>query len=251
MRQIGENMKKVLACILAILDIAILIVIINAIRTEHLAEKEIDNTETVSDFRPEEESDEEEPHSENTVDDYLLQGTVFPDEEELNSDEVDQGEPTPVIKYDPSVYSTDGVPTLEDFSWVTNDLYENGVMGDVDRLSANEVTGGWRTYIIADTEESHGSMSEYFLTTYIEGTEDDLSVRLDWLYVYITNEGEGHDDETDDTVLSGRWNGKGIEAAGAISLELTDFYYEDGKEYGVGKLHSESAPDCSVYLVRP
>lgn len=94
-------------------------------------------------------------------------------------------------------------------------------------------------------------MSEYFLTTYIEGDADDPSVRLDWSYIYITEKGAGYDDTTEDTVLDGRWNGTGIKADGVLSLDLTDLYHKDNKEYGVGKLVNSGGMNAVVFMVRP
>lgn len=133
-----------------------------------------------------------------------------------------------------------------DSGFVWQELSENKVR--IKELPS--VLGGWKAWIVSNPSDIDHQV--YDLTNInISGTENDLTVKLDWNYYYIIDSGdEGYSTEND-SVYKGTWSDTGIYAEGPGSISFYEFEYDNGKEYGLGKV---SYPDGSygyIALVRP
>ena len=153
----------------------------------------------------------------------------------------------------PVELSTDERPNLEDFLWYTEDVLYNGVptgAETIDHLSP--LIGGWKALIIYDPDNVYDSNAYEFLNIALSGTEDDLSLTLDWYLIYWSNEGESLDETgMEDTVFSGKWENGGLWASGAGTIRLTHYYEQNQKQYAVGTMDTPDGIPAFVALVRP
>ena len=131
-------------------------------------------------------------------------------------------------------------PTIGDFAW-----YENftSVPDDVRYLEAGEFDGNWKGMIVYD------ETTRSLLQAEIRTEPQDICVTLDWYQFWFNGE-EPAADDAPDTVLSGSSQGSGISAAGAGTLELTDFYEKDGRQYAIGSFQPEGFAAGTIVLVR-
>jgi len=149
--------------------------------------------------------------------------------------------------------STEERPNLEDFLWYTEDVLYNGVPADantIDKISP--LTGGWKALIIYDPNNEVASNAMEFLNIILAGTEDDLSLTLDWYLIFWSNEGESFDEaDMEDTVFSGKWESGGLWASGAGTIRLAQFYEQNQKQYAVGTMDTPDGVPALIALVRP
>ena len=154
---------------------------------------------------------------------------------------------------DPEAYEAADMPTLADFTWVTQDAMDGKVPADAEPLTDfREVTGNWKAYIVDITRDSNGSyMVETFLGISVAGSAEKSKLTFDWICTYNGRTGENYEDSSPDTEFEGAWSDGGIEALGTGMAEFTAFYYQDGKEYALGKMHWPDGVTGSLMMVRP
>lgn len=169
-------------------------------------------------------------------------------------------EPAPVVTSspadttDPSIdLSTYERPDLEDFLWYTEDVFYNGVPADAAIIdNVKYTTGGWKGLIIYDPDNDYGANAMEFLNVNIAGTEDDMSITLDWYLMFISGEGSSFDEtDMEDVVLDGEWVGGGIRAFGLGEMLLRRFYDLNNKQYAFGTLDTPDGIPAFIALVRP
>lgn len=151
-------------------------------------------------------------------------------------------------------YSTVERPDLSDFLWYLEGVYFDGPPQERTAVSDfSELTGGWKAYIWYDPNNVADAAGWDYLNIYIYGSADSATVMLDW---YMTSL---HDSDTmldmtgiDDTVLFGDYS-LSILSVGdpGYSFQFTDFYYMNGKQYGLGYMFLQSGEETYVALVRP
>ena len=153
--------------------------------------------------------------------------------------------------------STSQGPSLSDirgFKWNKNDgaHWENLTASAIKLTDFDAVKGGWKAYILDDPagKRSQSSM-EHFANINISGKPSDAKTTIDWIYLTLSDEGEGHDDTSPNSVFSGEWSNGTFTGIGSGKLTLKDFYFENGKEYGVGAYIWPDGVESIVALVRP
>jgi hypothetical protein len=149
--------------------------------------------------------------------------------------------------------STKERPNLEDFLWYTEDVFYGGVPTDAAIIDNVQYTmGGWKGIIIYDPDNKHGANAMEFLNVDIAGTENNLSLTLDWYLMFISGQGESFDEtDMEDTVFSGKWENGGLWASGAGTIRLTQFYELNGKQYAIGTMDTPDGIPAFIGLVRP
>ena len=156
---------------------------------------------------------------------------------------------------DPAAYEAADPPALSDFLWYTEDIRDGKVPANVERLSDfREVTGRWKGYIIDINQLPEGQgayMVETFLNITVDGKADSCELTFDWLYTHLGSTGEGYEDNSPDTLFTGAWSDGGLEALGTGSVEVTAFWYQDGHEYAIGKMHWPDGTSGTLMMVRP
>ena len=169
-------------------------------------------------------------------------------------------EPDPVVTSspadttDPNIdLSTYERPDLEDFLWYTEDVFYNGVPADAAIIdNVKYTTGGWKGLIIYDPDNDYGANAMEFLNVNIAGTEDDMSITLDWYLMFISGEGSSFDEtDMEDVVFDGDWVGGGIRAFGLGEMLLRRFYDLNNKQYAFGTLDTPDGIPAFIALVRP
>ncbi|MCR5673806.1 MAG: hypothetical protein K6F87_08865 [Lachnospiraceae bacterium] len=257
-------MRKILTPVFAVIDIALLAVILYSALFQ---QKDSPHTDTPSDDTFYSASDNEfsEDSDNGASDEDISEADDAPGNDPPAADiapEVDELEADPVAEddadeeskpgYDPADYDTSTSPTLEDFMWVTPEIYKGNLPDDIERLSFDEVTGSWKAYIITDPEVKFDSMTESFLNASISGSEDRVEITLDWNYTYINSEGSGYDDNSPDSLFTGAWSDDSIkDATGAGKVSIDTFYYDNGHEYAVGSMMWPDGIPAVVFLSRP
>jgi hypothetical protein len=142
---------------------------------------------------------------------------------------------------------------LEDFLWYTEDVFYNGVPADAAIIdNVKYTTGGWKGLIIYDPDNDYGANAMEFLNVNIAGTEDDMSITLDWYLMFISGEGSSFDEtDMEDVVFDGDWVGGGIRAFGLGEMLLRRFYDLNNKQYAFGTLDTPDGIPAFIALVRP
>lgn len=152
-----------------------------------------------------------------------------------------------------ATWSTEERPDLGDFLWYTEDVLYNDVPVDtnpIDDLST--LTGSWKALIIYDPNDEFDSNAMEFLNINLEGTEEYVSLTLDWYQMYLINEGESIDETSmEDSVFNGKWENGGLWASGPGTIRLTHFYKQNQKQYIVGTIDTPDGIPALIALVRP
>ena len=133
-----------------------------------------------------------------------------------------------------------GLPAVGDFAW-----YEDftSVPDDARHLEAGESDGIWKGMIIYD------KTMRSLLQAEIRTEQRDACVTLDWYQILVSDE-EPAADVSPDVILSGSCQGSSIYATGSGTLELTDFYEQDGRQYALGTFQPEGFSAAVIVLVR-
>ena len=148
--------------------------------------------------------------------------------------------------------STDGYPKLEDirgfdisFGWI--------ILTDTAQpiTDPSLILGGWKAYMLCDPENKMDSTMEKFTNINISYGQSDMTVTVDWYYNYFSKLGEGADDNTPDSVFKGSFSDGQLEAVGSGRITLYGFYYQQGREYAVGRMIFQDGTEAVIALVRP
>jgi len=149
--------------------------------------------------------------------------------------------------------STQERPDLGDFLWYTEDMQYNSIPTDANIIdNLGSLTGGWKGLILYDPDNKFDSNAMEFLNIDIAGTEEDLSLTLDWYLIFWSDEEKSFDEsDMEDSVFNGEWENGGLWASGAGTIRLTQFYEQNGKQYAVGTMDMPDGIPALVALVRP
>ena len=157
-----------------------------------------------------------------------------------------------VTALDPEDFSTSENIGLADINLITADLLQGNIPDGVQKLTDfNEVTGGWKAYMKTDPDNQFGSMMEHYLNVSISGSAVSSKLTFQWNYSFINAAGQGYDDNSPDSTFVGAWQDGGIEAIGPGRVNMTDFYYESGREYAVGSMMWPDGVPAAIVLIRP
>lgn len=178
--------------------------------------------------------------------------TTQPSETDTQKTDQNTQKPTQTTEEAKS-YDTTEKPELKEFtSWFSNDLMNGNAPADITRITdLGTVSGGWKAFIYnyAVAGNEHSKSSEELLNVRIDGTEDDTNVIFDWYYA--RTDGKTYENKQPDSAYVGTWAHGRIEALGAGSVRLTDFWEQDGHQYAIGRITWPDAVDGTIALVRP
>ena len=153
--------------------------------------------------------------------------------------------------------STDDYPSLGDvmdFRWSKSlGPYWNGLSQNaVGITDFSAVKGGWKAYLLDDPSGKHSTNTvEHIANIRISGSESAAQITIDWYITFFGDESEEYDDNSPDTEFSGTWSGGEISALGTGKITLSDFYYDNGREYAVGVYSWPDSTESIIALVRP
>ena len=141
--------------------------------------------------------------------------------------------PEPVSGYDPALYSTEDDPTLGDFLWANPDILQGNLPADREPLKdLSEASGGWKVYIIDDPDS--GSYMERLCTAHVGSRDGAAALVLHSGYAHDGERDEGYMEEPVDSLFTGDWLDGGMEVVGAGRITIDEFFWMDGREFGVG-----------------
>lgn len=195
---------------------------------------------------------EAEAQSETQPQPGLQQKAKPPTETQSKSEQqsASQPQPEPTLESNVSAYDTTERPTLADFTWVTQDVLVGAGLTGGEPIPFSGLLGGWKCYLIDIPGE--GQMVERFLNVDISGTEENVTLTLDWYYIYLGDEDRGYDEDAPDSVFAGKKNADGtITAVGPGTLTIRQCVSMDGHQYAVGSLMWPDGIVSHVALARP
>ena len=114
----------------------------------------------------------------------------------------------------------------------------------------SQLTGGWKAVVVSNPETPSGSIV-YYLNMDISGSEDAVTVVLDWDSWKLSSTGDLIGDPSTDSVYSGKWNSNSIYAEGMGSISIYDFYYDRGAQYGLATVFWPDNSYGVMAFVRP
>lgn len=156
------------------------------------------------------------------------------------------------LRYDPLDYETFQQATLADFQWANMDVLNGKLPDGFERITNfEEVKGGWKLYIIDGPDGKYGTAMERLCRCAFGEDEDGLGIGIRWDYIHNNATDEGFDDNSPDSFYYGTWENGTLDALGAGSVKLTDFWYKDGHEYAVGTMSWPDGIPAVMFLVRP
>lgn len=194
-----------------------------------------------------------EPAADDTeISESAAEGASAPESVDESASSEPGSEVEPALRYDPIEYETFEQATLADFEWANMDILHGKLPDGIERLTSfEEIKGGWKLYIIDDPDGTYGSMIERLCRCAFGEDEDGLGISIRWDYVHNNATDEGFDDNTPDSFYYGTWESGTLDALGAGSVKLTNFWYKDGHEYGVGTMTWPDGIPAAMFLVRP
>lgn len=147
--------------------------------------------------------------------------------------------------------STKTAPTLEEFAWY-DEVSRNGLWADVaPATDFDEMLGWWKCYIVYDPSRTMDSHARELAVVQVTGTEASAEMAVDGRMIYF--EGAEPFDESDQPPFSytGTYGEGGFELTGSGNVSIGEFFYRDGKQYGLGVLLTPDGIPADFYLMRP
>ena len=259
--------KTILVIFLAIMDIALLVVIIMGIRDDKDRKIREANTYVV------ESQDAFDNKDKNTVavdtggkENGDGSAKAVSDEEQVDeskkaaSDEEQDKETEDVVEeentetVDVSSISTEEKPSLSDFMWYFDGVYWNGVPTDANAITESSLLqGSWKLFTWYYHNEGQDTYWIEFGNVSLDFNGDNVAVAVTPHALYPPAGEEPIDlTENDIEKYSGKWDGKGFSATGAGNFNVTEFYtLDDGKQYAIGTIDEPDATPTVIALVRP
>ena len=154
---------------------------------------------------------------------------------------------------DPAQYNTSDMSKMADFQWITYEIMYGYVPDDVELLTnVQEITGGWKAYIVDDYSGENSVYIERLCNCYVSGTSQDLEVCIQWDYLFNGASDESYSEKDyQASYFNGSWSDGSLYATGSGSITFSGFWYKDGKEYALGTMTWVDGLTSTVYLVRP
>lgn len=196
-----------------------------------------------------------EPAAEDRPDDESACEDVATPDAKTESEPVREEQPAPDAQAEIAADSVASIdpPTIGEFTWFSDDLMNGNVPASIARITdINAIMGGWKAYIytypLTDNPDSHPT--EELLNVYIDAGQEGIALDFDW-YQTLLGDGTVSENTQPSTEYSGVWRDGTLEAYGTGSVNLTDFWEENGHQYAIGRIVWPDAMDATIALVRP
>jgi len=153
-----------------------------------------------------------------------------------------------------SEYSDDTVESelsMDDFAWYESDVSRNGFPPEAEQFTEyDRMRGGWKAYIIFDPDNSNGRRMDLLLYVMINGDQDHVTVECDWYWEHMLSETEGQYSADEPSYYFGNYEDGEIHATGAGKMDIRYFYDWNGKEYAIGVMESQAGVKAILCMVR-
>ena len=267
-------MKKILTLIVAVIDAALLVWIINSEPwkpEEHVtAQETVQETAQAMPQEAEQSYSAAEELSEGSSADLFLppsdDGDLSVPDENLsvsgeNPSVYDEASPESAADYGQDLqsdlqleYSGDTVESelsMADFAWYESDVSRNGFPPEAEQFTEyDRMRGGWKAYIKFDPDNSNGRRMDLLLYVMINGDPDHVTVECDWYWEHMLSEAEGQYSADEPSYYFGNYEDGEIHATGAGKMDIRYFYDWNGKEYAVGVMESKAGVKAILCMVR-
>jgi hypothetical protein len=191
------------------------------------------------------------------IDESLFAEREFEDDESF---EEDQNEDEEIIEntnqktsrsYDEVKKDAEGRrPDFYDFDWYISDVSVNGVPENAVQITElGDILGDWKAYNHYDPNNTTGNTCEMLFNLELSVEEAGVKALFDWYYTkYAKNEEAEYENST--TTYIGNWNNGSLHAESKGSIDISEFYELDGKQYAVGTMLDRNGVPAVVALVR-
>ena len=267
-------MKKILTLIVAVIDAALLVWIINSEPwkpEEHVtAQETVQETAQAMPQEAEQSYSAAEELSEGSSADLFLppsdDGDLSAPDENLSASEENppiyaEASPESAADYGQDLqsdlqpeYSGDTVESelsMADFAWYESDVSRNGFPPEAEQFTEyDRMRGGWKAYIKFDPDNSNGRRIDLLLYMMINGDQDHVTVECDWYWEHMLSEAEGQYSADEPSYYFGNYENGQIHATGAGKMDIRYFYDWNGKEYAIGVMESQAGVKAILCMVR-
>ena len=267
-------MKKILTLIVAVIDVALLVWIINSEPwkpEEHVTAQEAvqETAQAMPQETTQSYSAAEELPEASSADLFLPpsdDGDLSVPDENLSASEENppiyaEAAPEPAADYGQDLqsdlqleYSGDTVESelsMADFTWYESDVSRNGFPPEAEQFTEyDRMRGGWKAYIKFDPDNSNGRRMDLLLYVMINGDQDHVTVECDWYWEHMLSEAEGQYTADEPSYYFGNYEDGQIHATGAGKMDIRYFYDWNGKEYAVGVMESQAGVKAILCMVR-
>ena len=150
-------------------------------------------------------------------------------------------------------YSTLERPAESDFGWY-EDVCDTGTLPENAEFitDGDQVIGSWKGYIYYDFRDLDGSSADEYLNVTITVSGSDASLLLDWYQITWSGEEPTDESQDDDTLFTGTWANGELHTDGNVPIHLLYFYRTDGRQqYAFGTMELSDGATGYIALVRP
>lgn len=113
------------------------------------------------------------------------------------------------------------------------------------------LTGGWKALIVTDPFELMDAYTTDFVNISISGSASDVKITMSWGTRLYNSTGKTVQTNSTPSSFSGKFQKGAIDAVGSGRLVIKDFYCGNGKEYAVGEYTWPDGLVGYVGLTRP
>lgn len=121
---------------------------------------------------------------------------------------------------------------MEQYDWEKG--WKNMSKSAVRITDFSAVTGGWKGVIITDPFELMDAYTTDLVNVSISGSASDVKISMSWGTRYFNSTGKSVETKSTPSSFSGTFSKGSVVTVGSGKLEITSFYYDNGREYAIG-----------------
>ena len=141
-----------------------------------------------------------------------------------------------------------GIMDAEGYSWDKGWTYLSSNAKQISDYSL--LTGGWKATMITDPFELMDSYATDYFNVSFSGSATSAKVTMNWGLRILKSVGTV-DDTGSTSSMAGKFSGGKLTAVGSGSIEITGFFYDNGKEFAVGTYTWPDGVIGYIGLIRP
>lgn len=150
-------------------------------------------------------------------------------------------------------YSTLERPAEADFAWY-HEVCSTGKLPEDAKLiqEGDEVIGSWKGYIYYDYRSTEGIDADEYVNATITVSGGTGSLLIDWYQIQWNGEEPADETQEEDTLFTGTWEDGRLEVDGSVPVRIVYFYRTDGaQQYAFGTIDVGEGGKGYIALVRP
>ncbi|WP_026659239.1 hypothetical protein [Butyrivibrio sp. AC2005] len=266
-------MKKAFNICIAIVDIALLVVILTSAfakkedrddyQSSRIANEEY-SEEAANDYYSESNDIDKNDYrndvfSESTgknavTEDWLLGDNQGTDNQAIGEQGNDNSHYDSSDSYNPADWEESIQPkmTMKDFDWFNAGILVNGIPEEAEKFDDFErLKGKWRVYIHNDPQNESGEEADFLLYVDISGNPDNVVCTFEWYWAHYYNNPEVSLGEADNSYLYGTYANNVLHADGAVEMDLKYFVAYDGYDHILGTMEDKNGTQAIIAMIKP